>query len=75
MAVMAKPCEHCDGTGEIEGQTCPYCLGSAEQPLESHAHDQTEFTVKYALTKIVDLEDKVNDVIDKLNDIWEKLNE
>lgn len=22
-----EPCDHCDGEGEIDGETCPECLG------------------------------------------------
>lgn len=24
----SRYCYHCDGTGEINGETCPFCLGT-----------------------------------------------
>jgi len=46
MPITTKPCEYCDGTGEVAGSPCSYCEGTGRQSLRTDAHDQTEWNVK-----------------------------
>lgn len=69
--VITKPCEPCDGTGLISGQTCSYCEGSGEEPVALEPHDQIEWNVKYIVEKVDDIKDKVNDLKEKVDEIKE----
>ena len=79
---IKAPHDACNGTGEVNGESCPGCNGTGLADLRLCQPDQTEFYVKYTLVKLLEMEttlgdtqDKVNDCWDKLEDIWELLNE
>lgn len=38
---VEKTCEHCDGTGILEGESCGYCGGDGLQPLIACKLEQT----------------------------------
>jgi len=46
MPITTKPCEYCNGTGEVAGSPCSHCEGTGRQSLRTDAHDQTEWHVK-----------------------------
>lgn len=83
LPTIQKPHDACGGTGLVEGEPCPYgCSGTGLVDIWQGQPDQTEWSTKYTLAKLLEMEevlddtkDKVNDCWDKLEDIWEKLNE
>lgn len=75
MAIVTdKPCEPCDGTGLIEGQTCSACEGTGEVPVDLEPHDQIEWNVKYVVEKVDELETKIDTIARQVQALYDDLN-
>ena len=66
---LLQPHDQCNGTGLINGQPDLDCAGTGEIPVLKHSHTQTEFFVKYALSRIFAIESKLDTLDSQLNNL------
>jgi len=70
---MTQPiCMSCDGTGTVNGQTCPSCRGSK---LAVGIHERIESYVAALYTKVETLDSKLDAMDVKLNKMSSNLDD
>lgn len=71
---LQVPCRRCNGTGLVDGNTCPVCNGTGLADPEG-IHDAIQSYVMATHPKVVVAEGTLADILDKVNDIKEKCDE